>query len=162
MTTTQSRVIADLQYEVEQLKAKLSKPQRERLPDTRDGATRKFKLTRPPRQHVCPKCNHQWEESRDLRVYATVGCYPDGRPGELFVSADRVGTLAHGALNAMAIAISVGLQHGVPLAVYLDKFIGMSFDAGGLTGDSAYPRVASILDYVARWLRDRYCPSQGR
>lgn len=129
---------------------------KERLPVERTGLTRKFKLAKPPRKHSCPNCAHVWEENQSFNVYATVGLYPDGRPGELFISADKIGTTAHGVLDAVAIAISVGLQYGVPMKAYVDKLIGTNFGPSGFTGDAEFPRGTSILDLVAKWLRARF------
>ena len=73
---------------------------RTRLPDERASVTRKFRLPRPPRAQHCPACGHQWaDDEGPLKIWAIVGCYPDGRPGELFIHADRVGSTAPGALS---------------------------------------------------------------
>ena len=133
-----------------------SAARRERLPDERSSITRSFKLHKSPRANVCPACKHRWEEQADIQIYAIVGTYPDGRPGELFIHADKVGTTAHGALDGAAMAISLGLQHGVPIHCFTDKLVGMSFGAQGFTTDKKYPRVQSVLDLVGRWLRDTF------
>jgi ribonucleoside-diphosphate reductase alpha chain len=91
-------------------------------------------------------------------VYVTVGLYPDGSPGELYIHADKVGSLAHGALAVAAVAISVGLRHGIPVSAYLPQMIGSKFGPGGFTGDAAYPTTGSILDLIGRWLRDKFVP----
>jgi len=114
---------------------------RERLPDERQSVTRKFHIRTP---------------DGDEKIYVHVGLYADGRPGELFLTVDKAGSLARGAIDAVAMSISVGLQHGVPLGIYTAKLRGMRFDPAGLTGDPAYPQVASVLDLVARWLDDRF------
>ena len=128
--------------------------ERRHLPDVRQSITRKFKLNKPPRANACPKCGHTWVESGEVKVYANIGFYEDGTPGELFITVDRVGSTAHGALDAAAMAISVGLQYGVPIEAYLSKLVGMKFGADGYTGDATYPKAGSVLDIVARWIRD--------
>ncbi len=118
---------------------------RERLPDERQSVTRKFKLP--------------WRDERGepepLKVYVTAGFYDDGRLGEIFIETDKEGTLASGTFDAVALAVSIGLQHGVPPEAYLSKFRGMKFEPNGLTGDKKYPTATSILDLIARWLQDR-------
>lgn len=133
-------------------------PVRRRLPDERQSLTRRWVLHEPPRAKACPSCHHRWEakETADVKVYAIVGMYPDGSPGELFLTADSAGSLARGALDAAAICISIGLQHGVPLGVYLDKLVATRYGPGGWTGDKEFPQASSVLDLVARWLRSKF------
>lgn len=131
-------------------------PRRVRLPDTRDGITRHWTLSKPRRVEACPACKHKWEEGGDMKVYATVSTYPDGRPGEVFVRADSVGSTAHGALDAAAIAISIGLQHGIDLSVYTQKLVNTRYGAAGLTGDPEFPTATSVWDLIARWMEKRF------
>jgi ribonucleoside-diphosphate reductase alpha chain len=119
-------------------------PQRERLPATRQSITRKFKIQRPG------------DQDGPLKMYATVGLYDDGRPGELFLKADKAGTFSAGALDALATVLSVAWQHGVPFEPLVQKLVGLRFDPMGATGDREFPLVASPLDYVARWLLARF------
>jgi ribonucleoside-diphosphate reductase alpha chain len=119
-------------------------PFRERLPETRESVTRKFKIARPGHRNG------------ELRMYVTVGLYPDGRPGELFIHSDRTGSFASGALDAVAMCMSIALQHGVPFEPLVEKLRGMRFEPQGMTGDPKYAIVTSPLDYVARWLLDRF------
>lgn len=119
-------------------------PFRERLPDTRDSVTRKFEIARPGHRNG------------DLSMYVTVGLYPDGRPGEIFIHSDRTGSFASGALDAVAMCMSIALQHGVPFEPLVGKLKGMRFEPQGMTGDPRYAIVTSPLDYVARWLLDRF------
>jgi hypothetical protein len=91
-----------------------------------------------------------------LRIYVTVGQYEDGAPGELFIKADKQGALASGAFDAVAIAISIGLQHGVPLEQYTAKLKGMTFEPAGLTGDPEFPTARSVLDLIGRWLEVKF------
>ena len=130
-----------------------SRSERERLPEMRDGHTRHFHLVGAPHSYACPKCQHQWEEPNEVKCYFTLNRYPDGRPGEAFIVADRAGSTARGALDAVAIAVSIGIQHGVPLGIYLDKFVAMRFGHAGANKSADFPRTCSILDLWARWAR---------
>lgn len=115
--------------------------ERERLPDDRKSVTRKFDV-------------QMGEGQAPLRVYIVAGRYPDGRIGEVFLKCDKQGTLLSGAFDAVALSISVGLQYGIPLEVFVAKFIGARFEPAGFTGDKKYPMCTSVLDLVARWLKD--------
>lgn len=117
---------------------------RERLPDTRQSITRKFEIARPGHRNG------------DLCMDVTVGLYPDGRPGEIFIRSDLTGSFASGALDAAAMILSVAWQYGVPFAPTVEKLKGMRFEPQGVTGDPKYSIVSSPLDYVARWLLDRF------
>lgn len=105
--------------------------------------TRKFSLPRP-------------DGDAPFKIYATVGLYEDGRPGEIFFTADRPGSLERGLLNALGIAISIGLQHGVSLSTFTKQLRGMRFEPAGFTGDPELPSCSSILDCVARWLEKKF------
>lgn len=127
--------------EIEQFKPRADelRVHRVRLPELRTGATRKFKIPSMP-----------------LKMWVTINTYPDGRPGEIFIKADKSGSLASGALDAVAIALSMAWQHGVPFEATMEKFVGFRFEPNGITGDEAYPIVASALDYIARWALDKF------
>lgn len=96
-----------------------------------------------------------------VKIYITTGCYDDGRLGEIFIKADKEGTEMM-LLNGIAIGISVGLQHGVPLLKYTRKYKIQRLGTGGATDDPEIPMVKSILDYVARWLELKYTTPQER
>ena len=119
-------------------------PTRIRLPETRKSITRKFKIPRP---------NHP---EGDFKFYATVGLYDNGMPGEIFLRADRAGSFANGTLDAVALALSVAWQHGVPFIPLVEKLKDLRFEPEGMTGDKEFPIVTSPLDYVARWLLARF------
>lgn len=123
---------------------------RERLPDTRPSVTRKFKIP-----YKDEKGAHTM-----LKMYVIVGLYADGRPGEVFISADKAGSLIRGALDALATTISIALQHGAPLETILDKYKSTRFEPAGVTGDQQYPIVTSVLDYMSRWMGDRFKNAQ--
>jgi hypothetical protein len=118
----------------------LEQKRRRRLPDTRASKTRKFSLP------------GDGEDER-FKMYVTVGLFEDGTPGELFIRAARAGSLAAGLLDGLAVAVSLGLQHGVPLETFAEKFRATKFSPAGMTGDKEYPVAKSPLDYVAAWMR---------
>jgi len=124
-------------------------PVRERLPSERSGVTKKIHLHYTVEQQL-----------RELKLYITIGEYPDGRPGEVFLKVDKMGSTISGLMDALSITLSIGLQHGVPLAEYLDKLVNMRFEPMGTTEDADLPRVTSIVDAVARYLSRRY-PKPG-
>lgn len=130
---------------LEEAERKAKLPTREHLPDERQSITKRFEVAKT--------------DGALMRVYATVGLYSDGRPGELFIHADKVGTTAHGALDAAAMAVSVGLQYGIPLKVYTEKLKGTRFGPEyPKFGDEKRPRGASILALVAQWLEEKFLP----
>lgn len=91
-----------------------------------------------------------------FRVYATVGLYADGTPGELFLAADREGSTISGLLDAVAVLTSMALQHGVPLAAIAEKLRHTRFEPDGPTGDPGQPLATSPLDAVFGWLARRF------
>lgn len=111
---------------------------RDCLPDTRDSITRTFKIP--------------ISQTEKMKVYVTVGMYPDGRLGEVFIRADKVGSLASGAFDAVAMCISVALQYGVPLEAFTSKLRHTRFEPAGFTGDKEFPSCSSVLDLIANWL----------
>jgi hypothetical protein len=125
---------------------------RERLPDIRKGATRKFKILRSPR--VCNLC-HKEVVRTPLKMWVTINTFADGRPAEMFIKADYKSTLA-GALDAAAIAVSMALQYGTPFEALMEKWVGLRFEPAGMTGDKEFPIVASPLDYIAKWALKRF------
>ncbi len=92
--------------------------------------------------------------------YFQVGIYPDtGEIGEVFISTYTEGSTLNGMLSAFSIAVSYGLQYGVPLQKYFDKFHAMSFPPSGFTGDEMQS-ASSIPSYIFRWINDQY-PAQA-
>ncbi|HEY6035969.1 MAG TPA: vitamin B12-dependent ribonucleotide reductase, partial [Kofleriaceae bacterium] len=92
--------------------------------------------------------------------YITVGLYQDGSPGEIFVRMAKEGSVIAGLMDSFATSISLALQHGVPLAVLIEKFKGTRFEPSGFTGNQEIPIATSIMDYLFRWLNIRF-PSDG-
>ncbi|HEX4452985.1 MAG TPA: vitamin B12-dependent ribonucleotide reductase, partial [Kofleriaceae bacterium] len=92
--------------------------------------------------------------------YITVGLYQDGSPGEIFVRMAKEGSVIAGLMDSFATAISLALQHGVPLQVLIEKFKGTRFEPSGFTGNQEIPIATSIMDYLFRWLAIRF-PGDG-
>jgi ribonucleoside-diphosphate reductase alpha chain len=119
--------------ELSELANLANQPKRERLPSTRRSMTHKFEVD-----------GHEG--------YITVGMYQDGRPGEVFVKMSKEGSTIGGLMDALGIAVSVGLQYGVPLPVLVEKFAYTRFEPSGMTQNRDIPIARSVADYVFRWL----------
>ncbi len=114
-------------------------PRRERLPDTRKSITHKFSVS-----------GHEG--------YITVGLYPDGRPGELFITMAKEGSTIGGLMDCFGTAVSMSLQYGVPLDVYVNKFSHTRFEPMGFTKNPDIKIAKSIVDYIFRWLGITFLP----
>jgi len=114
-------------------------PRRERLPDTRDSRTHKFDI--------------QGHEG-----YLTVGFFADGRPGELFITMAKEGSTIGGLMDTIGTLVSMGLQYGVPLSVFVNKFAHSRFEPAGFTKNPDIPIAKSIADYIFRWLGIQFVP----
>lgn len=114
-------------------------PRRERLPDTRQSITHKFSVS-----------GHEG--------YITVGLYPDGRPGELFITMAKEGSTIGGLMDCFGTAVSMSLQYGVPLEVYVNKFSHTRFEPMGFTKNNDIKIAKSIVDYIFRWLGITFLP----
>ena len=86
----------------------------------------------------------------------TVGLYPDGTVGEVFISMNKAGSTISGLMDTIAVSVSTGLQYGVPLQFYVDKFSHVRFEPSGWTGNSQLPFAKSVVDYIFRWLGVRF------
>jgi ribonucleoside-diphosphate reductase alpha chain len=106
---------------------------RERMPRRRESATFSFRVA-------------------DCEGYVTVGEYEDGRPGEVFIKVSKQGSTLAGIMDAFSISISLGLQHGVPLATYVRKYVNMKFEPSGMTDDADLRIATSLVDYIFRRL----------
>ena len=84
--------------------------------------------------------------------YMTAGAYDDGSLGEVFIKMSKQGSTLAGVMDAYSIAISIGLQYGVPLEAYIDKFLNMRFEPAGLTDDADIRMAQSVMDYIFRRL----------
>ncbi|HZC13870.1 MAG TPA: vitamin B12-dependent ribonucleotide reductase, partial [Thermoleophilaceae bacterium] len=88
--------------------------------------------------------------------YIHVGLYDDGTPGDIFVDIAKEGTTLAGLMNSFMISVSLGLQYGVPLEVYVSKFAHMRFEPSGMTNDPDIRVAKSIVDYVFRWMGKKF------
>src|SRR6185503_2599585 len=84
--------------------------------------------------------------------YLTVGMYEDGTPGEIFIVMAKAGSTLSGVMDSFATALSLGLQHGVPLRLFVNKFSHVRFEPHGFTKNADIPIAKSIVDYIFRWL----------
>ena len=116
---------------------------RRSLPKRRRGTTYKFRLA-------------------DLKGYFTVGEYEDGMPGELFISVSKQGSTLSGLMDSFAIAVSHGLQYGVPLKSYVRTLMSTSFAPTGITDDEDIRTASSITDYIVRRLALDYLSFDDR
>jgi ribonucleoside-diphosphate reductase alpha chain len=117
-------------------------PVRRKLPDERPSITHKFSVA-----------GHEG--------YVTVGLYPDGAPGEVFISMNKAGSTISGLMDTIAVSVSTGLQYGVPLQFYVDKFSHVRFEPSGWTGNPQLPFAKSVVDYIFRWLGARFLGQKG-
>jgi ribonucleoside-diphosphate reductase alpha chain len=110
---------------------------RHRLPEERPSLTHKFSIA-----------GHEG--------YITVGLYPNGQPGEIFIKMAKEGSTVSGLMDSFATAVSLSLQHGVPLKVLCEKFAHTRFEPSGWTGSEQIGFAKSIMDYIFRWLQLRF------
>jgi ribonucleoside-diphosphate reductase alpha chain len=116
---------------------------RERLPRRRASSTFAFRVA-------------------DCEGYVTVGEYEDGRPGEVFMKVSKQGSTLAGIMDAFSISVSLGLQHGVPLATYVRKYTSMRFEPAGITDDPELRIATSLVDYIFRRLAVDYLTRDER
>jgi len=118
-------------------------PVRRRLPKQRPSRTTSFRVG-------------------DIEGYLTAGSYPDDGLGEIFVKVSKQGSTMSGVMDAFAIAVSVGLQYGVPLEALVSKFVNMIFEPNGMTDDKDIRIAQSLVDYLARRLAIDYLDVETR
>jgi ribonucleoside-diphosphate reductase alpha chain len=119
--------------------------ERKKLPRERAGTTFGIQIPRPG------------HKNGDLEMWVTINVYPDtGRPAEIFIKSDRSGSMASGALDAVAMSLSIAWQYGVPFEQSIGKFVNMRFEPEGVTGNPEFPIVTSPLDYIARLALARF------
>ena len=94
--------------------------------------------------------------------YMTASSYPDNGLGEIFLKMSKQGSTLAGMMDAFSIAISIGLQYGVPLEQYVQKFTNMRFEPAGLTDDPDVRMAQSIMDYIFRRLALDFLPTETR
>jgi ribonucleoside-diphosphate reductase alpha chain len=115
---------------------------RKKLPDERQSLTHKFSIA-----------GHEG--------YIHVGLYETGEPGEIFVKMAKEGSTISGLMDSFATAISLALQHGVPLRLLCDKFARTRFEPYGFTENPEIPRASSIMDYLFRYLASKFVKQEA-
>ncbi|HYV60176.1 MAG TPA: vitamin B12-dependent ribonucleotide reductase, partial [Acidimicrobiia bacterium] len=121
----------------------VEKPVRRKLPKKRTSQTFSFRVA-------------------DCHGYVTVGEFEDGQPGELFLKVAKQGSTLAGIMDGFAIAVSLGLQFGVPLRTFVEKFTNVRFEPAGMTDDRELRFATSLLDYIFRRLAVEYLPVDER
>ena len=114
---------------------------RHKLPDERISLTHKFNIA-----------GHEG--------YITVGLYKNGMPGELFITMAKEGSTVSGLMDSFACALSISLQHGVPLKLLCEKFAHTRFEPSGWSSNPDIGFAKSIMDYIFRWLELRFLTGQ--
>lgn len=94
--------------------------------------------------------------------YMTSGTYEDGELGEIFLKLGKQGSTLAGVMDAFSIAVSIGLQYGVPLETYVEKFTNLRFEPAGMTDDKDIRMAQSMMDYIFRRLALDYLPFETR
>ncbi|HEB91767.1 MAG TPA: vitamin B12-dependent ribonucleotide reductase, partial [Deltaproteobacteria bacterium] len=113
------------------------RPRRRKLNDDRLAFTHKFSIA-----------GHEG--------YLTTGLYEDGQPGEIFLRMAKEGSTVSGLMDTIATMTSIALQYGVPLKALVDKFSHTRFEPSGFTNNKEIPIAKSVMDYVFRYLGNRY------
>ena len=113
------------------------RPRRRKLEDERHAFTHKFSIA-----------GHEG--------YLTTGLYSDGQPGEIFLKMAKEGSTVSGLMDTIATMTSIALQYGVPLKALVDKFSHTRFEPSGFTNNRQIPIAKSVMDYVFRYLGNRY------
>jgi len=121
----------------------LAGPVRRRLPKSRPSITTSFTVG-------------------GAQGYLTAGSYPDDGLGEIFLRLGKQGSTLAGVMDAFSIAISIALQHGVPLETFVQKFTNLRFEPAGMTDDADVRMAQSIMDYIFRRLALDYLPYETR
>ena len=119
------------------------RPKRERLPKSRTSRTTSFSVS-------------------GAEGYMTSSSYEDGRLGEVFLRLGKQGSTLSGVMDAFSIAVSIGLQYGVPLESFVQKFTNLKFEPAGMTDDQDIRIAQSIMDYIFRRLALDYLDFDDR
>ena len=143
--------ILELEAELTELRSKVDRPIRHRMPDTRMSLTHRFEIA-----------GHEG--------YITVGLYEDNQPGELFITMSKEGSTIGGLMDTVGTLTSIALQYGVPLESLVKKFAYQRFEPSGFTKNPDIRNATSITDYVFRWLacqfikgyKEATSPSRGQ
>ena len=128
---------------------------RQRMPDERKSITHKFTIRAAHREVVKEKDGSYKTYLEDVDCYIIAGVYPDGRLGEVFFTIGKHGGTFK-VYDSLFIAVSVGLQYGIPLDVFSEKFRHSRFEPYGFTENQDIPVASSVIDYVFNWLGRRF------
>jgi len=120
-----------------------AEPVRKRLPKSRPSTTTSFSVG-------------------GAEGYMTAGAYADGALGEVFLKLGKQGSTLAGVMDAFSIAVSIGLQYGVPLQTFVEKFTNLRFEPAGMTDDQDIRMAQSMMDYIFRRLALDYLPFEER
>ncbi|GHJ58833.1 vitamin B12-dependent ribonucleotide reductase [Nocardioides sp. OK12] len=140
---TDSNKTADAPAETKVVEKVVYAPTRKRLPKSRVSRTTSFTVG-------------------GAEGYMTSGAHEDGQLGEIFLKLGKQGSTLAGVMDAFSIAVSIGLQYGVPLETYVSKFTNLRFEPAGLTDDADVRMAQSIMDYIFRRLALDYLPFEER
>jgi ribonucleoside-diphosphate reductase alpha chain len=121
----------------------IAAPVRKRLPKSRPSTTTSFSVG-------------------GAEGYMTSGAYADGALGEVFLKLGKQGSTLAGVMDAFSIAVSIGLQYGVPLQTFVEKFTNLRFEPAGMTDDADIRMAQSMMDYIFRRLALDYLPFEER
>ena len=132
--------IVRLRADVASLQEAAGHPRRRPMPEDRTGGLKRFAI------HTI---------DGDAKGYIIHNCYLDGTLGEIVIVMAGGGLLA-GAMGNLSLVISLALQHGVPLALLVEKLVGQSYEPSGRTDDPKIRTARSVVDFVARFLASRY------
>ncbi|WP_169984667.1 vitamin B12-dependent ribonucleotide reductase [Microbispora sp. H10836] len=121
----------------------VARPTRRRMPNQRPSITTRFTVG-------------------GAKGYMTASSYPDDGLGEVFLKMSKQGSTLAGVMDAFSVAISIGLQYGVPLDTYVQKFVNMRFEPAGMTDDPDVRMAQSVMDYIFRRLALDYLPYEDR
>ncbi|MFZ2014910.1 MAG: vitamin B12-dependent ribonucleotide reductase [Nocardioides sp.] len=139
----QARSTSPVEAQVETKEVVVYRPTRKRLPKSRQSLTTSFTVG-------------------GAEGYLTSGAHEDGQLGEIFLKLGKQGSTLAGVMDAFSIAVSIGLQYGVPLETYVSKFTNLSFEPNGLTDDPDVRMSKSLMDYVFRRLALDYLSFEDR
>ncbi|WP_405086361.1 vitamin B12-dependent ribonucleotide reductase [Microbispora sp. NBC_01389] len=121
----------------------VARPTRRRMPNQRPSTTTRFTVG-------------------GAKGYMTASSYPDDGLGEVFLKMSKQGSTLAGVMDAFSVAISIGLQYGVPLDTYVQKFVNMRFEPAGMTDDPDVRMAQSVMDYIFRRLALDHLPYEDR
>ncbi len=138
-----AETIESLRKQLAAAQVEATRPHRRRLPAERTALTHRFDIA-----------GHEG--------YITVGLYPDGQPGEIFLKMAKEGSTISGLMDTLATSVSLALQYGVPLKDVVNKFAHVRFEPSGFTGNPEIPIAKSLVDYIFRWLGSRFLENEDK